>query len=115
MTTISPKTLAKEIYDDKLLSPFTEKQRVHIAYNLALEIELGKIKRESMAERIKTIEIPDFQNGTPDAEIDVNLLTINKKIEYYYNKGLTPREIMDKVGKTYTRVKNIIKKLRDQL
>jgi hypothetical protein len=104
---------ARKICKKPQLSKFNEKQRVHLSWNLAVEIHSGSLKEADIEHRLKEIPIPNFDQ--PDiVEVDVESLPINKKIEHYYNKGDSTREIMKKVGKTYTRVKNIIKKIRDE-
>lgn len=112
----SPKTIAKRLYDDPILSPYTEKQRVYISYSLAVEIKTGKLKSDNIPIRLKNMVIPGFQNEVVEIEeAEVKKLPINRQIEYYFYKGLSARDIMDKVHKTYTRVKNITKKLRDDI
>lgn len=109
--------IAKNLMLTPELQNYDKNSKAYIASVLATEIWEDKLTMDGIGERIKTIIVPIY--GTVDVKViteeDIEKMPINEKIEYYYKvKNLTPREIMRMVGKTYTRVKNIIKKIRER-
>lgn len=108
------KAVQSDIFNNNIhVQEFEPRVRSHISHILAVEIVRQQLLPEDIPIRIKTIEKPVFEN-----EIDINedydsITDINKKIRYLFTiRGYTPREIMKEVDKTYTRVKNVIKKIK---
>lgn len=104
------KDIAHRLFnEDKTLRKYNEKNRSYLAYTLAREINEGSLKESDVPKRIKTIELPKFNVSD---EVCDESKSINQQIKMLFNEGKNPRQITKLTGKTYTRVKNVIKKIK---
>ena len=107
------KALAHSLFTTNVhVQSLDRKAAAHVAFVLATEISQNKITEEDIPKRIKTIDIPLFETGDEVEQRYEDITAINEKIRFLFTNGLSPREISKEVGKTYTRVKNVIKKIK---
>ena len=108
------KTISKRILTSGVIKNYTDEESVHIADTLAIMVFEGKLEEtaESMAAKIKSLNFQGFEKRIINEE-DLENSSVNTQIEYMYNSGKSIREISLELGKSYTRVKNIVKKMKD--
>lgn len=108
------KLVQQDIYDNNIhVQQYEPRVRSHISFTLASELVKNLLTVEDIPTRVKNMDKPVFDDDIDPNEKYEDITEINKKIRYLFIvKGQSPRDIMKEVGKTYTRVKNVIKKIK---
>ena len=110
---MSTKEIAKRIIKSDCFKGIETAAANIMAWNIAKEIKEGQTLEENLEERLKKYDVPTFSERAK-INIPVENMTINQKIAYYYRNEISTRQISIMLDKSYTRVKNVIKNLKNK-
>lgn len=107
------KRIVQELRETKIFDIFEEKAKNYYMWYIAVDIFEQTIAIDEIWDRLLCIPVPVFEHRVLEMK-DISNLPINKQIEHYHRQGFSVRQIAKRVNKTYTRVKNVVKVLRQK-